>query len=89
MAKPGRRPEFINFSYSSSSFDIAHKYQYEEWNKSKSPYSKIKKGSEITLLLHCKELEISSSICQLTWDVVQMKLHRVSSSLKNYSIRED
>ena len=35
--------EFINFSYSSSSFDIAHKYQYEEWNKSKSPYSKIKK----------------------------------------------
>ena len=35
--------EFINFSYSSSSFDIAHKYQYEEWNKSKSPSSKIKK----------------------------------------------
>ena len=41
--------EFINFSYSSCSFDIAHKYQketqnlYEEWNKSKISSPKIKK----------------------------------------------
>ena len=63
-------------------------FEIYDHKKNKIDPFRIKKNSEMTFLLQCKEIQFSSSVCQIFWEVVQGKVHR-PQKIKKYRIREE